>query len=115
MIQSNMHTTNPIGREARLNIQSDDGPDSLTPPVMLIYWHVITRWKWIILGIIGVALAVGLVTTLLMTPRYTANSRIEISREQKNVTNVQGLESADVARDVVFYLRRHALDVKSKR
>lgn len=78
-------------------------------PVLLQYWQVVLRWKWVIIGIILASLAIGLVATLLTTPRYTATSRIEISREQKNITKVEGLESPDAGRDLEFYQTQYAL------
>lgn len=81
--------------------------DSLPP--LLKYWNVVVRWRWLILGIIGLALIAGLLATLLMTPQYTASARIEISREQKNVTNVQGVESEQVGRNLEFYQTQYAL------
>jgi polysaccharide biosynthesis transport protein len=59
----------------------------LAPPVLLQYWQVVLRWKWLIAGITIASLTLGLVATLLTTPQYTATSRIEISRAQKNVTS----------------------------
>lgn len=82
---------------------------SMTAPVLLQYWHVALRWKWVIIGIIVSCLAVGLVVTLLMKPKYTATARIEISREQKNITKVEGLESGDAGRDLEFYQTQYSL------
>ncbi len=86
---------------------SEDG--STLPPVLLQYWQIALRWRWVIGGIIAGALILGLVLTLLMSPRYTARAQIEISREQKNVTSVEGLESADSGRDLEFYATQYAL------
>ena len=81
----------------------------LTPPVLVHAWHVALRWKWVIAGIVATALVAGLVLTLLMTPKFTARARIEISREQKKVTNVEGLESNDAGRDLEFYQTQYSL------
>ena len=62
-----------------------------------------------IAGIILAALVLGLIATLLATPQYTAASRIEISRDQKKVTNVQGIEAADAGRDLEFYQTQYSL------
>ncbi len=81
----------------------------LLPPVLVQYWHKAVRWRWPILGIIGACLAAGLVITLLTPLRYTAESEIEISREQKQITNVQGVESQQSGRDLEFYATQYAL------
>ncbi|MFM2410790.1 MAG: hypothetical protein RL481_1618, partial [Pseudomonadota bacterium] len=88
--------------------QSEVG-QPLAPPVLLQYWQVVLRWKWIISGIIILALALGLVATLLATPQYVATSRIEISREQKKVTNVEGVDSQDVGQDLEFFQTQYSL------
>ena len=80
-----------------------EGERGFAPPIILQYWQVVLRWKWLIVGITVAALTLGLVITLLATPKYTATSRIEISRAQKNVTNVESLESAEAGRDLEFY------------
>ena len=87
-------------------IEADRG---LAPPILLQYWQVVIRWKWLIVGIMVAALTLGLIATLLATPQYTATSRIEISRAQKNVTNVESLESAEAGRDLEFYQTQYSL------
>lgn len=81
----------------------------LAPPILLQYWQVVLRWKWMIIGITVAALTLGLIATLLATPQYTATSRIEISRAQKNVTNVESIESAETGRDLEFYQTQYSL------
>ena len=73
------------------------------PPIILQYLQVVIRWKWLIIGIMLAAVTLGLVVTLLATPKFTATSRIEISRAQKNVTNVESIESEESGRDLEFY------------
>ena len=78
-------------------------------PMLLKYWQIVIRWRFVIIGIIVASLAAGLVATLLMTPQYSASSRIEISRDQKKITNVEGLEAADAGRDIEFYQTQYSL------
>jgi capsular exopolysaccharide synthesis family protein len=82
---------------------------TLTPPLILQYWQVAVRWKWIIIGLIISSLVTGLIATLLMTPKYTSRARIEISRNEKNITNVAGVESASSGRDLEFYQTQYSL------
>jgi len=86
----------------------EQGQDTRTP-LIVQYLHIARRRKWLILAIVGLSLMAALVATLLMTPKYTAETRIEISREQKNVTNVQGVESEQVGRDLEFYQTQYSL------
>jgi capsular exopolysaccharide synthesis family protein len=95
-------------QETRLLLaQGDD--DRLLPPEILQYWQVVLRWRWVIAGIIGASLAIGLIVTLLTSPLYSARGQIEISREQKNVTNVEGIDRASESRDMEFYDTQYAL------
>ena len=90
------------------------GPSPITPPsaaegptskpILVEYLHIIRRRKWWILGVIALAFMLALVATLLMRPVYTAVTQIEVSREQKNVTNVEGVDSEQVGRDLEFYI-----------
>ncbi len=77
--------------------------------MLVQYWNIIYRRKWAVLTIFVGALAIGLLTTLLTTPVYTATARIEISREQQNVTKVEGLESPQAGQDDEFYQTQYSL------
>jgi capsular exopolysaccharide synthesis family protein len=87
----------------------NEAEHGLAPPILLQYWQVVLRWKWLIAGIVIAALTLSFVATLLATPQYTATSRIEISRAQKNVTNVESLESEEAGRDLEFYQTQYSL------
>jgi polysaccharide biosynthesis transport protein len=78
-------------------------------PLFVQYLHILQRRKWLILAVVSAAVLAALVATLLMRPVYTASTRIEISREQKNVTNVAGVESEQVGRDLEFYQTQYSL------
>jgi polysaccharide biosynthesis transport protein len=75
----------------------------MAPPLLLQYWQLAARWKWVIIGIILASLIAGVVATTMMTPEFTAASRIEISRDQKNITKVDGVDDGANGRDIEFY------------
>ncbi len=85
----------------------NNGRDQM--PLLLSYWQIIKRRKWLIAAILLLALATGVVLTLLATPTYTANARIEIQREQQNVTNVETLEDSTGGNSLEFYQTQYAL------
>lgn len=87
----------------------EDDNERFLPPVILQYWHMMLRWRGVLLIIIGASIALGLIITLLMSPLYTARAEIEVSREQKKVTNVQSLESVEGPQDLEFYATQYAL------
>lgn len=83
--------------------------EGVVAPILLQYWNALLRWRWVVGGIILAAFTIGLVWTLLTPPRYTARAEIEIAREQKQITNVQGLDSASAGQDLEFYATQYAL------
>ncbi len=82
---------------------------SLLPPVLIQYWHILLRWRWLVLAIIGASFAAGVTITYLTPSRYTATVQIQIDRSQKNVTNVEGLQSLAADRDLEFYETQYNL------
>lgn len=84
------------------------GEQRLTP--MLIHvWQLVIRWRWLIGAIIATCVAISVVLLTLSPSLYSARSQIEISREKKNVTNVQGLESEDYSYSDEFYDTQYQL------
>lgn len=71
--------------------------------VLLQYWHSAVRRKWLIVGIVATAVALGALITFLSPKLYTAGSQVEISREKKNVTNVEGVDGAGSSEDWTFF------------
>lgn len=78
-------------------------------PLLVQYWRIALRWKWVMATIVALALVAGLVLTLLVTPEYTATARIEISRTEENITKVEGLTRDDPGTDQEFYQTQYAL------
>lgn len=78
-------------------------------PAIVDYLHILRRRKWWIISVLAVSVLLALVATLLMRPTYSAVTQIEVSREQKNVTNVQGVDSEQVGRDLEFYQTQYSL------
>lgn len=78
-------------------------------PVIRQYLRIAIRWRYVIIGAMAAFVLLGLVTTLLMTPKYTATSTIEISRESNQVTNFQGVERETGMGDQEFYQTQYGL------
>lgn len=79
-------------------------------PLLLQYWQAVLRHKVPIAAILAICVALGIVITLLMTPYFTSTSRIEISREQDKVTNVEGVTASDGAgQNLEFYQTQYSL------
>lgn len=80
------------------------------PPRLIYYFTMLRRHKWIIMGSIVAGLVLGLVFTLLATPLYTAVSTLEIQRETRNFTMVQGANASETSNvDLEFYQTQYGL------
>jgi capsular exopolysaccharide synthesis family protein len=78
-------------------------------PFLTQYLRIAVRWRWLILGAIGLALLLGVVLTLLATPRYTALTRIEISREGARIVEVADVQPENPSGDQEFYQTQYGL------
>lgn len=80
------------------------------PPRLIYYFTMLRRHKWVILGSVVGGLVLGLVFTLLATPLYTAVSTLEIQRETRNFTMVQGANANETSNvDLEFYQTQYGL------
>lgn len=77
--------------------------------VLREYLRMAWRWRWVIGGAIAAFLLLGFIVTLLMTPKYSAVSTIEISREADQVTNFKGVEKDISLADQEFYQTQYGL------
>ncbi len=80
-----------------------------TVPIIRQYLRIALRWRYVILGAVAACILLGLIVTLLMTPKYTATATIEISRESSQVTNIQGVERETSVADQEFYQTQYGL------
>lgn len=78
-------------------------------PLLLRYWRVIVRRRWLILAIAAAVLLFGLIITLLTTSQYTANSTVEISRQQDRVVEVDEVKPESSFVDQEFYQTQYSL------
>jgi capsular exopolysaccharide synthesis family protein len=62
------------------------------------YWRILRKHKWRVLAITAVFAVLGLLLTLMMTPRFTAATRLQIDRNVAKVVesgNITPLEGSD--------------------
>lgn len=79
------------------------------PPLVQQYLRIALRWKYVIIGVTFGCMVLGLILTLLMTPKYTAVTTVEIAREASQVTNIQGVERDTSIADQEFYQTQYGL------
>lgn len=78
-------------------------------PILTQYMRIARRWRYVIIGVTVAALTLGLIITLLMTPKYTAVTTLEVSRDANQVTNFQGVERETSVADQEFYQTQYGL------
>jgi len=83
--------------------------ENTAPPLIQQYLRIALRWKYVIIGVTIACIVLGLVVTLLMTPKYTATATVEIAREASQVTNIQGVERNTGLADQEFYQTQYGL------
>lgn len=84
-------------------------PEAERMPIIRQYLRIAMRRRYVILAAVIGCLLLGLVVTLLMTPKYTAVSTVEISRESDKVTNFQGVDREANVADQEFYQTQYGL------
>ena len=72
-------------------------------------WRTMVNRRYIILGIVAAAIVLGFLITLTVTPLYTATTRIEISREQDKVADVERVQSDQMVQELTFYQTQYSL------
>ena len=78
-------------------------------PMLRQYLRIAVRWRYVIIGATVACALLGLIATLLTTPKYTASSMIEISRESDKVTDFQGVERESNVADQEFYQTQYGM------
>lgn len=92
-----------------LAAREEGAPNLNFPPMLLQYWHVMLRWRWLMIGIVIGCVVAAIISTLLVAPKYSAKVQLEISRQQKQIAKVDGLEDAEAGMDLEFYATQYAL------
>lgn len=103
-LSSDLRAVSPQQPAGVALVQEDRGV-----PVLRQYLRIALRWRLVIGGIVLCCLALGLIVTLLMTPRYTASTTLEISRESAKITDIQGVERDASVADQEFYQTQYGL------
>lgn len=105
----NIVTSNPRSRAAGAGLAMQDTSEVGRIPVIRQYLRIAARWRYVIIGATVACVLLGLIITLLMTPKYTAQTTLEISRESGKVTSFQGVEQEASVADQEFYQTQYGL------
>ena len=85
------------------------GPQAERLPIIRQYVRIALRWRYVIVGVTAACFLLGLIATMLMTPKYTATSTVEISRESDKVTDFQSVQRDAGSADQEFYQTQYGL------
>ena len=100
----------PVGSaDATLPLNGLPGAQAGKSSIIRQYLRIALRWRYVILGIAAACFLLGLIATLLMTPKYTAIATVEISREADKVTDFQGVQRDAGIADQEFYQTQYGL------
>jgi len=61
---------------------------------LLGYWRILTKRKWLVLGVLATVAAISLLLTLMATPIYRATTVLQIDRDEQQVVQVGGTGAA---------------------
>ena len=98
--------------DSATNRASDGGyvdSGSSLAPMFEKYWQALKRRFLLIFAIIGTFLIIATIATMLTTPQYTAVTKIQISRPQKNVVDVHDVNQGNDSFDNEFYDTQYSL------
>jgi len=101
--------TNVAGSIKSLDAEPMRDAEGRGVPIIRQYMRIAVRWRWAIGGFVVGCLILGLIATLLMTPKFTASTLLEISRESNKITEIQGVEREASVADQEFYQTQYGL------
>ncbi len=107
----NIVTSNLLGGAVPPSRMPTDqhGVDTDRASILRQYLRVALRWRYVIGGVVVGCILLGLIATLLTTPKYTATATVEIARESSKVTDFQGVEREGSTLDQEFYQTQYGL------
>ncbi len=104
----NIATTPPAGNSVPFTLAPAKETRTETS-LIRHYLRIARRWRYVIIGAVAACVLIGLIVTLLMTPKYTATATVEILRESNQVTTFQGVERETSVADQEFYQTQYGL------
>lgn len=75
----------------------------------LKYLRIVSKYRWLIAGIVLTALLIAAVLTFLMTPIYRATASLQIDREAINIVKLEGVQPEENQNGLDFYQTQYEL------
>ena len=106
MNSDSLDTETAPGQGMRL---PDGGPQGDDDIDLQAYWRALVSRRWVVLGTTGLGVLVALILTLLATPIFRADTRLQINRDTVNVVRVRGFQPVESLNDQTFYQTQYDL------
>ncbi len=75
---------------------------------LIDYLIIVRKHQWLIISFLLAVVTIVTITTFRMQPVYEATARIEIDRENSNLTNITGTDSDVIMEDMDNYIETQA-------
>ncbi|MFC7537248.1 GumC family protein [Sphingomonas sp. GCM10030256] len=89
-------------------VEEQDGID------LRAIWSALYRNRWLILAVIGLALAAGVASILLTTPTYRAATTVQIEQQSAKILGTEDLEPVPSAQEAERFLQTQVDIIKSR-
>lgn len=76
---------------------------------LLAYWRVVSKRRWLVLGVLGLVALATLLLTMMVTPIYRATAVLQIDNEEQQVVKVGGVTSQASTYDPQFQQTQYEL------
>lgn len=87
-------------------LRDEEGSES----VIRRYWRIFYKHRWLVLGAVGICLALALIVTMLTQRLYTASVRIQVAREAAKIVDMEQVDEAQAGgTSLEFYQTQYAL------
>jgi hypothetical protein len=77
-------------------------------------WSAVYRNRWLIVGVIAVALSLGVISILLTTPTYRAQATVQIDQQAAKVLGTEDTEPVLQAQEADRFLQTQVDVIKSR-
>jgi capsular exopolysaccharide synthesis family protein len=82
---------------------------TLAPPLPLRLLAIVRRRWRVVSAVVAATLIAAVIATMLMTPKYLAETRLQIAREGDRVIAIQGVQRESDSADLEFYQTQYGL------
>ena len=83
----------PLHGQGALSLFEAEAEDEASEFDLRKYWHILLKWRWLVISIAAAVTAMALVKTLTTTPMYSAQALVQIDTKPLEVSTVTGSQT----------------------